>query len=298
MSSTARIVAAVALAAVAGRGRSQPAGTWVQTFFDDFNGTALNASNWRIADNVTQDGGHAIFVSDAVNVSGGNLVITTTAQPYYYANVTHNFTSGWVDSRNHFSQRGGRWEARIQLPRLSATCAWPAWWVLPNPEALCWPIGTEVDILEAVNGFDYQHRNASLPVSIFQTLHYGFQCYNDASYNRFSAPFPNCSDATAPVIDFSADFHVFGVELNDTSIRWYVDDATTFVQTPPPQSDPSFTWGSSPYVPFSEMFAILNVAVADWGCVQPVPPEGWAQPAQMLVDWVRVYQWVPACSAA
>lgn len=91
---------------------------------------------------------------------------------------------------------------------------------------------------------------------------------------------------------------MFGVEVNDTGMRWYVDNVTTFEHVPLPQSDPSFEWGSSSYPPFSEMFGILNVAVAQWGCEQPVPLGGWGAPVQMLVDWVRVLQWEPACESA
>ena len=154
--------------------------------------------------------------------------------------------------------------------------------------------------MEAVNDFDHQHGNASLPISQFSTYHFGFQCYQDASSNRYSRTYPNTSDTSAPVIDFAAGFHTFGVEVNDTGLRWYIDGETFFDFVPAPQSDPSFKWGSSPYPPFSELFMILNVAVATWGCPQPVPMEGWATggPSQLLVDWVRVYEFVPSCGGA
>lgn len=106
-----------------------PNGNWVLTFFDDFNGTTLNTTNWSVANNQSQDGGHAIFTADMISVSDSNLVITTVAKTYEHNNVTYNFTSGWIQSQNHFYQRNGRWEAKIQLPRSNATCAWPAWFV-------------------------------------------------------------------------------------------------------------------------------------------------------------------------
>jgi hypothetical protein len=69
-------------------------GQWVLTFEDDFTGTQLNSSNWKAKDNVQQDGGHAVFVKEAVSVASGNLVITATQQQHEYKNLTYNFTSG------------------------------------------------------------------------------------------------------------------------------------------------------------------------------------------------------------
>ena len=156
-------------------------------------------------------------------------------------------------------------------------------------------MGGELDIFEMVSGFDYQHGNESNPVSIFSTYHYGYSCYKDASYNKYSVPYPNNTDPTAPIIDFANDYHIFGIEVNDTSMRWYVDNVTTFVLTPISQSDPNYVWGDSPYPPVSKLFGILNTAVATWGCDQPVNMKGWTEPAYMYVDWVKAYQFVPTC---
>lgn len=131
------------------------------------------------------------------------------------------------------------------------------------------------------------------------TYHYGYQCYPDSTHNdgKYSAKYPNISDMTAPIIDYSAGYHVFGVEINATTMRWYVDDVNNTILSvvPPTQLDPTFQWNVSPYVPIGELFMILNTAVSTWGCAQPPPLNGWAQPAQMLVDWVKVWRWEPAC---
>lgn len=96
-----------------------------------------------------------------------------------------------------------------------------------------------------------------------------------------------------PIIDFSAGFHVFGVEINDTAIRWYVDNATNTIMTMvlPPLclSDPDFIWGKSPYMPFKPMYGILNVAVN-----QASDPWWLSNNATTLVDWVRWWAFVPS----
>lgn len=228
--------------------------------------------NWNVAVNRTQDAGHSVFVPSAVSVADGSLVITATHEPFPVGNGTRNFTSGWIDSRNKHLQRGGRWEVRAKLPPTAATCSWPAFCeppraaraavasrrsnlpspsplarvdagLLPNPDALCWPIGAEVgsykslratttrrihpltqypaaltDIMEYVAGFHMQH-NASEPSAIDYGLHYGYQCYSDASIHAGTGgTYPNVTDPSAPVIDFNADFHIFGAVLNDTAI--------------------------------------------------------------------------------
>jgi len=116
----------------------------------------------------------------------------------------------------------------------------------------------------------------------------------DASGYGLGTTFPNVSDTSAPVIDFSADFHIFGAELNATHILYYVDGNLVFVIEPPVQSDPRHVWGKSPYTPFAAMYGIINYSVAPYGCAQPVPMDAWATPHQLFVDYLRVYELVDA----
>lgn len=189
-----------------------------------------------------------------------------------------------------------RFEARVKMPAQNATCAWPAFWLLPATWAYCWPMGGELDVMEWVAGFDNQAGGKG-PSAVFQSYHWGYSCYQDASGNAASKPFPNSSDPAAPVIDFSSDWHVVGAEINDTSIRWYVDNATNWVLTPPVQGSANYTWGSSSYLPDAPLKMILNLAVAGWGCPQPTPLAGWAEPARYQVDWVKAWQFRPDCPA-
>ncbi len=94
------------------------------------------------------------------------------------------------------------------------------------------------------------------------------------------------SDTTAPFSlpagqNFADDFHLYAVEWEPGTIRFYVDTAlyVTFKSSQWP------TGGS--WVFDHPFFIILNVAVGgDW----PGPPDGTTVfPQQMLVDYVRVY---------
>lgn len=193
---------------VSSPGGSASAGSWVLTFEDDFNGNALNESNWTPSNSsfTSQYDGHdALFVLDAVSVSQGNLAITTWLHPQKVNGILYNFASGWIDTQGKVSQSFGRFEAHMMMPDRYSIGSWPAWWLLPQD--ICWPIGGEIDIIEWYGGDNghYQHSTPGNPSSMISTYHYGYYCYTDAShYSTDSRWYPNTTDWSAPIIDFSA----------------------------------------------------------------------------------------------
>jgi beta-glucanase (GH16 family) len=118
------------------------------TFFDDFEGNALNSSAWNVSDHDSTiseyDGHDALFVKERVSVANSNLIIETILEPQVYNGVSYNMTSGWVDTKGLVSQYQGRFEASMKMPDAGAQGAWPAWWLLPS-EA-CWPVSGEVSV--------------------------------------------------------------------------------------------------------------------------------------------------------
>ena len=234
-------------------------------------------------------------------MGGGLLTITTAWDPRSLNGVSYNFTSGWVDSQQKRNQTRGRFEASVRMPSANATGAWPAWWLLP--ERTCWPVGTEIDIVEYYVGEGhFQHSRTDNPAQMSSSYHFGYGCGADLyNYPNDTAWWPSGDwDPNWPVIDFSADFHTFGVEINDTSIRWYVQNSTDargeasntiFTVAAPPLcvDQPGFEWGSSPYMPWNPLYGILNVAMN-----KGERTEWWAaNNATTLVDWVRWWEFVP-----
>ena len=179
-------------------------------------------------------------------------------------NVTRNYTSARMKTQGLFSQAYGRFEARIKIP--AGQGMWPAFWMLGNNiSSIGWPKCGEIDIMENIG---------KEPGTVHGSLH----------GPSTTAP---TSDASAPFSlpagqNFAADFHLYAVEWEPGTVRFYVDSNLygTFNQSQWPAGG---TWTFDH--PF---FLILNVAVGgDW----PGPPDASTVfPQQMLVDYVRVYR--------
>ena len=167
-------------------------GSWRLTFADDFD--TLNTSRWNVADGGVHGANELeLYTGEAVAVKDGVLSITTRWQPTdcVPANGSAapgpsdghgwcvggkpapasggpgppgtqrlNFTSGWLDTEQHFAQRFGRFSVRAKLPDVQAANIWPAHWLVPDQSttdckagvsrcACCWPVGGEIDIMES-----------------------------------------------------------------------------------------------------------------------------------------------------
>jgi len=195
---------------------------------------------------------------------GGNLVITAQKEIFTGSDgVTRNYTSARLKTQGLFSRAYGRFEARIKIP--AGQGMWPAFWMLGNDiTSNGWPRCGEVDIMENV-GME--------PGTVHGSLH------GPSTIGR-------TSDATASFSlpagqNFADDFHLYAVEWEPGTVRFYVDADLYATFT-------SSRWpAGSTWVFDHAFFIILNVAVGgDW----PGPPDRTTVfPQQMLVDYVRVY---------
>jgi beta-glucanase (GH16 family) len=186
-------------------------------------------------------------------------------QPGYACSggTTNNYTSARLKTQGLFSQAYGRFEARIKIP--AGQGMWPAFWMLGNNiTSVGWPSSGEIDIMENIG---------KEPGTVHGSLH-GPRTGGGTS------------DATAPFSlpagqNFAADFHLYAVEWEPGTVRFYVDTNlyATFTSSQWPAGG---TW-----VFDHPFFIILNVAV---GGSWPGSPDNTTQfPQQMLVDYVRVY---------
>jgi len=145
-------------------------------------------------------------------------------------------------------------EARIKLNCLTAGC-WPAWWVLnDNPVR-----GGEVDLME-------WYGNGEWPSG--STVH---------------ARLDGTSFATQPY-PVDGNWHTWRLTWNDSGMYFwqdYVEGKEPYFQVPA-NSIPEWPFNDPGYV----LRPVLNLAVAGSGGGDPRPGN---YPADMLVDWVRVF---------
>lgn len=178
-----------------------------------------------------------------------------------------NYTSARVATQGLFSQTYGRFEIRAKLPEGKGL--WPALWMLPeDSEYGSWAASGEIDIMEA---------KGSEPYYVHGTLHYGSEWpQNVYSGDTYEFEFTN------PATDITT-WHVYTLEWVPGEIRWYIDNKLY-------QTQQLWYSNENPYpAPFDKDFYLLmNLAVG--GHYDGDPDETTLFPAQMEIDYVRVYE--------
>lgn len=231
---------------------------WQLVWSDEFNGSSLNRGVWtpEIGTGYNGWGNNELqYYTDRpqnVQVTGGNLVITAQRENY----EGRNYTSARIKTQGLKSFKYGKIEARIKIP--TGQGIWPAFWMLGESfRDVGWPYCGEIDIMEHVNNESVVHG----------TVHWDANGY--ASYGRASGN-----------LDFS-QYHTYSIEWDPSYIRWFVDGVQ--------YNEIYIANGTGNTEEFQKpFFILLNLAVGgNW----PGSPNGSTPfPAQMLVDYVRVYQ--------
>jgi beta-glucanase (GH16 family) len=270
---------------------AEPDGGWALAWSDEFDGAAIDGAKWRF------DRGSGFYAPDAnvwVAGWGNNELQFYTERPenaFVKDGVLHlralkepydrfDYTSARIHTKGLFDKTYGRFEFRARLP--AGPGLWPALWLLPSDNSYgAWAASGEVDVMEA-RGQD--------PSKVLGTIHYGSRWpKNEHSGAEYIFP----DNAT------TADFHVYSIEWERDAIRWYVDGRLYSTQTSwwscsktderhegmtPRDDSEKNPWPA----PFDKPFHIvMNLAVG--GKFPGAPDAKTLFPAEMLVDFVRVY---------
>jgi len=173
------------------------------------------------------------------------------------------YTSARLNTQAKFEQKYGRFEAKIQVPGGRGT--WPAFWMLgSNVVEHSWPDCGEIDIMENIG---------KEPSTVHGTVH--GPGYSGAR----GIGAAHSLDHQARMADA---YHVFAIEWNPESIRWFVDDQ--MYHTVSASALPK----GKPWVFDQPFFLLLNLAI---GGVWPGDPDrNVVFPQVMRVDYVRVYR--------
>lgn len=235
---------------------------------DEFDGAELDADVWtrQVVEAGRFNDEWQRYTDSPANayVENGCLVIKAV-----HESGTHgrgSYTSARLHTSPSHGWRYGRIAARIQLPY--GRGIWPAFWMLganidETGGDTPWPRSGEIDILELYGSKDDGVIEAN--------MHYADRDGKAASMGAV---------ATAlPAGRFADRFHVFELEWDAHSLKWFVD-GRQFASTP--------IHGSDFHAFHREFFILLNIAVG--GRSAGAPDETTRFPQHMYVDWVRVYQ--------
>lgn len=234
--------------------------------FSDSDGSQPDYQKWEImtGGNGWGNDEQQFYTGRAKNlfIENGNLEITAYRERYISGAITRDFTSAKIGTNGLFAQKYGRFEARLKLPKGQGL--WPAFRLLgEDKEKAGWP---------AQGGITVAEMAGSEPAKIRGGL-------EGAGYSGTGAP--GASYTLPGGKTFADDFHVFAVEWEPETIRWYVDGQ--LYQTLTAASLPS----GAKWVFDRPFYLVLSLAI---GGRLPGNPDGTTGfPATLLVDYVRVY---------
>ncbi|MBP8081728.1 MAG: glycoside hydrolase family 16 protein [Spirochaetes bacterium] len=225
-------------------------------FEDNFETVKLNKSVWSVSNQgLNWNNEDQAYTPANVSVENGKLVLTAKKELWKGLSlrvddpgriVSAEYTSGEVNSK--LSWKYGRFESKIKVPSTKGVLS--AFWMTPADGT--WP--PEIDITEIL-GHD--------PLTAYFTNHYGTQSSHKMNNGKFNS-----------AVDLSKDFHIYSVEWDNDSIRWFIDGVLYFSSVKGVPSKPFIMRLSLPVGP-------------DW---EGNPDQSSVFPQRMEIDWVRVYQ--------
>ena len=286
--------------------------SWQLVWSDEFNGAALDTAKWKANNNCPP-----VYLAcdtdrtENVYVSDGLLHLRTLRERYAGTNnwkgrgeqfgplstytpgrfLLKDFTAGRVESTSSFTY--GRFELLGRLPQGHGTFF--AYWMRPvnSPYGRGVTAG-EIDIAEGANigkgGID-----AQLPGPGWGVHH----------VSHMGLPFTNPYTLTNLPVNPAESFHLYTVEWDTASIRFYVDDQRVLTV-------PSSDWFSqpagseqpvdNPLAPFDVPFVVgINNTVGNWA-LETWPgnqvPDSTVFPTEFVVDYIRVYECRPPSGSA
>jgi len=252
---------------------AKPDGTWWScTFVDDFAGTTLNRDKWvPQTDFATGSGSRIACHRDSpqnVAVAGGNLVLSLTdtgaAAPCATAAgvVMARYATGQVSTYHRFSQAYGRFEARFRNTATRTRGLHEAFWLWPDDRYGAtgpWPTSGEIDVVETYSAY---------PEIGVPYLHYGPRGGGSVASGPDANTAHNCAAARGV-------WNTWTLEWSPTKIQIFVNGRPCLTNT---SGDPAFA---------KRYIVLLTQAL---GSFDNEATDQTPVPAQMLVDYVRVWK--------
>ncbi len=240
-----------------------PPSGYTMTWSDEFSGTALNTSKWRVRYPGMRDG--AMVTAESVSLNGqGQLLLTT----FLRDGLVH---TGMIGTQQTFQQKYGYFEARIKFQRSQGHHG--AFWLqsptyglfIDNPEES----GTEIDIVEFFG-------SGRTDRGMFTTV--WWNPYSNPSSIKFQpdlGPFLSTGSRIRRQ-EMSDKFHVYGLLWTPTEYVFYINGIETG------RIEQSVSQVNE--------YIVLSLLSSSWERGR-LPLN--ALPESMIVDYVRVYSRQP-----
>lgn len=237
---------------------------------DEFDGDAVDPTRWTVRDRTSLSFDQAVIRRENVSVRDGALRIEARRE----SGAGRDYTTGYLDTIGHHSQRHGRWEIRARLPVKAGVSRglWPAFWLRADDAP------GEIDVMEAW-GTPAAHPLTG-PARYAWNVHEDTQKPPGTGGGRLHG-----WGTTADGGSLAEKFHVFAVDWSPTCLKFTLDGAVTG----------SVRMDAKPWLEHSlrgtvNMRLNLQVGSRYWGRVDEDEPRHTELPAALDVDRVRVYR--------
>lgn len=246
------------------------------SFADEFDGTSLDTTKWRVRDRTHLSFDAAYVTKDAVDVSDGTLTIEgrRRSTPASVSSGVRErwYDTGYLDTVGTFSQKYGRWEMRAKLPtsRAMTRGVWPAFWLRGDRT------NGEIDVMEAYGGESTQRWNpaGSYTTTLWEDTNLGKQ-----RGEWYSWAHQNWATRTPGVYE---GFHTYGFNWTPDCMQFTYDDQV--LSTIPVDDVP---WARTAFDSPFNIRLNMQVGSSYWG----MPDQQHTKDAfDYVVDSVKVYR--------
>ena len=246
---------------------------WKLVWQDEFNGTRLDTTKWNVL--IRENSKHGelqYYVPDEVYVENGVLRIRSRIRKY----GSKEFTSGRLDTKGKFAPIYGRFEIRAKLPLGKGL--WPAHWLYPQDRDWLMEKMMEDAVANGKERLIPEERPWYTEIDIMEFLgHEPNILYGTNHYCSFDGTRRSSSGTWRGTVDYTKDFHIYALEWEPDSIRWYIDG--------------NLIYATTNGIPHKPHYLILNTAIG--GSWPGNPDSTTTFPQYHDIDYVRIFQKKP-----
>ena len=258
---------------ILGQKQTNQQDSWKLVWQDEFNGSRLDTSKWNVL--IRENSKHGelqYYVPDEVSVGNGVLRIGSHVRKY----GSREFTSGRLDTKGKYAPVYGRFEIRAKLPLGKGI--WPAHWLYPQERNWMMEKTMEDAVANGKERLIPEERPWYTEIDIMEFLgHEPNILYGTIHYCAFDGTRKSSSGTWRGTVDYTKDFHLYALEWEPDSIRWFVDG--------------NLIHATANGIPHKPHYLILNTAIG--GSWPGNPDSTTIFPQFHDIDYVRIFQKKP-----